>query len=339
MDETHANAIDLFKLVFAICIMGIHTHALNLFPEAVQYYGLQMVFRLGVPYFFVTSGYFFGKKLVKETTQADRIHTALVFSKKMIPPFCVWGGAGLLWEICICIVKRESVRIFEIVHDFVFYPLGAMWFLLACAIAAIIIAVLYNHEHVLLLLALTGYLFALLANTYYFFIEDTFFQTAVDQYMFYFVSARNGFFVGLPLFGAGVFLCRHDIFLFKNKAFITGCLLLSLLIYTFEVIMTREKNAADDRALYFSSIVVGIALLLVARQLVIPYTYSFSVKLRIVSKYIFYLHPFYNAYFGAVLFHITNNGMIQFCYVCACCVATYLIATQKGQRLFKVIIP
>ena len=92
--EQKTNAADLFKVIFAIGIMGIHTRVLNVFPETIKYYVMQIYFRLGVPFFFVASGYFFGTKLIKCTCRTERINSGVLFCKRMVIPFCVWGGAA-----------------------------------------------------------------------------------------------------------------------------------------------------------------------------------------------------------------------------------------------------
>ena len=55
------HTIDFLKLFFALCIVGIHTDLVKIFPsEHTQWYVMQVVFRMGVPFFFVVSGYFLG---------------------------------------------------------------------------------------------------------------------------------------------------------------------------------------------------------------------------------------------------------------------------------------
>lgn len=52
IQEQKTNAIDLFKVIFAIGIMGIHTRVLNVFPEHIQYYVMKIYFRLGSTFLF-----------------------------------------------------------------------------------------------------------------------------------------------------------------------------------------------------------------------------------------------------------------------------------------------
>lgn len=52
-------------------------------------------------------------------------------------------------------------------NNAIFYTPGAMWFISASMIAAIIIALLFNREKFLVIVAILGYSFALITNTYY----------------------------------------------------------------------------------------------------------------------------------------------------------------------------
>lgn len=64
--------LDVCKFVACICIVCIHTAAFSDLIGGGYYYYLQSgVFRLAVPFFFIASGFFFGKQLL---TAKDRNH-------------------------------------------------------------------------------------------------------------------------------------------------------------------------------------------------------------------------------------------------------------------------
>lgn len=49
--EKETNAVDLLKLLFAICVVGIHTQVLDQFSERTNWYITHLLFRLAVPFF------------------------------------------------------------------------------------------------------------------------------------------------------------------------------------------------------------------------------------------------------------------------------------------------
>lgn len=56
--RTQAVCVDLLKLIFAYCVVAIHTQAANKAPLYLQFWTA-----LAVPFFFVCSGYYFQIKL------------------------------------------------------------------------------------------------------------------------------------------------------------------------------------------------------------------------------------------------------------------------------------
>jgi len=56
--RTQAVCVDLLKLIFAYCVVAIHTQAANKAPLYLQFWTA-----LAVPFFFVCSGYYFQVKL------------------------------------------------------------------------------------------------------------------------------------------------------------------------------------------------------------------------------------------------------------------------------------
>lgn len=58
MNIKEYNLIDLLKFLFAICVVGIHTNIAGNSKSTFQWYILNCVFRLAVPFFFCLFGFF-----------------------------------------------------------------------------------------------------------------------------------------------------------------------------------------------------------------------------------------------------------------------------------------
>ncbi len=132
------HTIDFLKLFFALCIVGIHTNLVKIFPsEHTQWYVMQVVFRMGVPFFFVVSGYFLGRKLWNCTDRKEQWHCVGKYIIKLLPPYLVWSIANLI--VTIPLWYRNLGGDLKAVHMMIiktilFYPTGAMWFVLACVL-------------------------------------------------------------------------------------------------------------------------------------------------------------------------------------------------------------
>lgn len=63
MQKKNYKIIDLVKLFFSICIICLHTGGLSFFNEEYKFFIEKFIFRMAVPFFFICSGFFFGKKI------------------------------------------------------------------------------------------------------------------------------------------------------------------------------------------------------------------------------------------------------------------------------------
>ena len=73
--------IDIFKFAFSICVVAIHVHAFEGIP-VVYYWVTRAVFRLGVPFFMVTSSFLLEKKLMSVVSNEERKNVLWKFTKR-----------------------------------------------------------------------------------------------------------------------------------------------------------------------------------------------------------------------------------------------------------------
>ncbi|MBR6089260.1 MAG: acyltransferase family protein, partial [Anaerolineaceae bacterium] len=82
--------VDLGKLFFAICVLGIHTDAFmenRIIHSIIHSY----IFAFTVPYFFICSGFFLGCKLKKIKDKKDYRITLLRYGRRLLIPYLIWG--------------------------------------------------------------------------------------------------------------------------------------------------------------------------------------------------------------------------------------------------------
>ena len=95
-DIEYVNAVDVFKLLFSLCIVGIHTSVLSAFSGDVEWYVMHLVFRLAVPYFFIASAFFYGVKIYRdENNKEHRRSVCRDYIRRNIYYFLFWGGHRL----------------------------------------------------------------------------------------------------------------------------------------------------------------------------------------------------------------------------------------------------
>ncbi len=332
--------IDIIKLICAVFIVGIHTEVLNNKEDTIQWYMMHLLFKLAVPFFFVCSGFLFGKKYLENPADLKKISKKQI--KRLLIPFIFWMLVSLPYEI-ITTVKEEKVFIIviEIIKKAIFYPWGALWFLLA-VIVAIIIEYFFLKKNKLnwaMVLSIFLFVFGLLGNSYYFVIKGTVFQKVMDMYTNIFITTRNGIFVGFPLFTLGICIAQKEEWIktiAKPKLYIL--LGIALILQIGEVTFIRNKAYADDHSLFITTIaMVASVLTLCIRYQYVTFQKLNTKLLRNMSTGIYFMHSPVNRYF--MLLQIPNISNIErFLVVLAITIVIWLILYKINCKYINYII-
>ena len=205
------KCVDFLKFFFCLCIVVIHCDSLSEINPDVKYFITQGLLRLAVPFFFVTSGYFLGKKIKEHPPKIDEVFKKYV--KRLLVPLVVFSLINIILEIIKMIPYMSGPVIFrEIIRHVVFYPWGALWFVQACIVGALLLYPFVKRNNFMgaLLVASLLYSWALVCNNYFFVVQGTFFEPYIRVFMNLCVSARNGFFVGFVYLAIGFFVVRRN---------------------------------------------------------------------------------------------------------------------------------
>lgn len=291
------NTIDFLKFIFAIFIVGIHTEILGNGESFISWFLVHWLFRIAVPFFFVVSGYYLGKKIWNASDKEIK-DIFKNYRYRLCLPFLMWGGIGMLRQSIS--MYRRGTGIWKIIlHDIqtaIFYPQGAMWFVWACIVASFIIQAFLKHKKLMLLsiAVIMGYFFALICNTYYFVIEGTKLKDIVDGYMYYCISARNGIFVGALFILEGMALALDKVqSLFRKSAGWKCWIVFGILELFFicEICLSYKKAFIDDSSLFiiFPVLIPVIVLLAVRYCMKVDLPYR---VFRNLSTSIYFMHRF-----------------------------------------------
>ena len=293
MDNIKQNytTVDAAKMFFCMCVVAFHANAPS-FPSPIDYgYMLEkMIFRLSVPFFFVISGFFFGRKAFSDLAALKC--TTRKFFLRMIPPLAVYSVLnGFCDYIKITAQEQKSAwqAIYTIIRHALFFPRGGLWYLQASVVAVLLLYVFIKRDKLWLALIISGTLYAgsLLGNTYYFLLDGTPFRCIADKYLEIFLTVRNGLFTGFFFMGAGAALGRYNLTV-KTKWIITVGIISYATLFL-ETIYTYNKRTADQHSHFLSYMVLipAIASLCLRFNMTLPLPY---VRLRMLSAGIFFLH-------------------------------------------------
>lgn len=328
------RGVDLAKIFFAFCIIALHADAVRFLPGVWVEIIEKGIFRLAVPYFFVASGFFLYQKVSADPAQSAG-PVIKGYCLRLLRPLIVFELINIAQEVISLL--RAGVGISGIVlnigRSVLFYPHGALWFVQACIIGAILLVPFVKKKRIKLAAVIGAALFcvALICNNYYFLVKGTPLQPVIELYLKLCVSPRNGLFVGFFYLAVGMLCGRVSKWAVAHRT-ATGVVCLGLyLLYFVEILVLYylDLPAKDDGSLYISHVALVPTLLLVTLTMDPPVPQETSVLLRNLSTGMYYLHrPV--LWFVAL---VSSVGILNFAIVAAACVLICIL-TYRSQNKF-----
>lgn len=128
------NAIDSVKLLCAVLVVAMHTTAfLDFGKHTYDIVGL-LFYGFPVPFFFITSGFFFGKKFYKNIDVKSKRECIKKYMARLFVPYIFWGTLYFCLASAIDIVIEHKKLLSTFSHNlwqwFVSSP-GGMWYVQA----------------------------------------------------------------------------------------------------------------------------------------------------------------------------------------------------------------
>lgn len=142
-DKMIYKSVDCAKFFFCLCIVFWHTGAVqSLKIDASEWMITQYILRLAVPFFFITSGFFLGNKLRMVHTDAMYWETIKKYCLRLLKPLIVFELLNILLPLFLHIrhTREDLVEYFcDIIRRIIFYPEGALWYIQASIIGALLL--------------------------------------------------------------------------------------------------------------------------------------------------------------------------------------------------------
>lgn len=287
------DLIDIFKLIFSLCIVALHVGLNSCLDETANWYTVHLIFRLAVPFFFMVSGFFYGRMILQENTDVKQ--KSGTYISRLLFPLTFWLLVSLPFEILNLYNSDTwngiSQTIIILIKKILFYPWGALWYLHAIIVAVFILQFFYARKNYYLpvILGAILYSFALISNSYYYAVQDNqFLSKVVNTYMNIFISSRNGIFVGFLYISLGVLLAKltQEERILKIRYNIP-LLLLSYFILFIEVKILRNKTAFEDHSLF---IIMPVLSFLLVMLILNHKSNGRHILLRNMSTFIYLSH-------------------------------------------------
>ena len=272
------NGVDLFKFLFSFPVVAIHAHLLD-GQEGSCVAALQIVENLAVPFFFVVSGFFLGRKISVGNEFEVYKHYICRFLKMYMIWCFIYLPINIYYEL---IVYKFSIgfTVFDLIRGWLLvgenpysWPL---WYLLASAVAVLLIYIFRKFKcrfPIILLCSLVLFVIGYCYTTYHdvLYNLNPFLHNIMVLYDKTFRTTRNGFFEGLTYIILGLLLARWNSKKVACYAFVGGVIL-----------------SFFNQTLCLLPLGYGIVGLLIHLQ--IGGNKSFFVKFRILSIWVYLLH-------------------------------------------------
>lgn len=326
--EKTYSAIDITKFVFCLGIIALHTNLLSFLPTFEHYLIEKNLLRLAVPFFFISSGYFLASKWYKQNGSSNVIER---YCKRLMLPLIVFSIVYITqYAIYSFIFNGKSIMHIALVlaRNIIFYPMGALWFVQACIVGAILLYpfLKYNKLSFAITCGILLYGVGQLFNSYSFLVSD---WEERDILLLYCKSFRNGFTMGLLWLALG-FKCYQLNKRRPSKSILITTLIIGLILQFFEttaIYYVSNNNLADDGSLFISHFIVIPTLLLLLLQTKCTISNSTSIRLRNLSTGMYFLHTPLKFFFEFLI----NNNQILFFVVLG---SSYLICIFSYKTLF-----
>lgn len=150
MERKKYNALDICKLLMAVCVVAIHTHPLEHCRIPIVNDIYESFVRMAVPFFFLSSGFLLAQKF--ETSFASQKNIAIVrkYLQKIIKMYVVWTVVYLPIALYHFTSSGTGVlkSVLQYIRGFIFigeqYNSWHLWYLLSTIYALVFILVLLN---------------------------------------------------------------------------------------------------------------------------------------------------------------------------------------------------
>lgn len=284
--------IDLFRMLAACFIVGIHVGPLASINESLDYYLFYCIGRIGVPFFMIVTGYF---ALVRIRPQSSVLQNLNRIKKTLIKLMTIYIIATLLYlpatVYSVNIPKSITQLLKQLLFDGTFYHL---WYFPAVIIGLVIIASLYHFmsRKAMTVVCLILYIIGVFGDSYYGVIEAIPFLSKFYSFLFSFSSyTRNGIFFAPIFLWMGLLLAKKKEFEIEKSTWIG--LVVGFIMLLVEGGVTRAFKMQRHNSMYFSLVIVMYYLmtLLLSNKVDMVEGQKKYVMFREVSMWVFILHP------------------------------------------------
>lgn len=340
MPEGNAyRGIDLAKFVMALLVVAIHAGFFTDIDGGAAFVIIQVFARMGVPFFFIASGFFFSKGLAKRRGgEAGYVRS---YVARLLGMFAFWCFVMLPFWTRNLVASRGfgPAQALILLRTIAFDP-GVFWYLEALMVCAFVSWPFVTRDRYGRLLGLGAacYVFGMFGDSYYGLVKDL--PVLGDLYRAYFtvfVHVRKGLPFGLLFFATGALLARREDRLRLGTLPLAAALVVALCLRGLELAFVSKRGLALDNSVSLFVAPPAILAFLLALRAKPGVGDGRARDLRSISSTLFFSHQFmlelvilFVGYTG-----IGMGGTMRWAVAVLLCLALWRLASSRGPAFLR----
>ncbi len=322
--------IDIFRFIFALMIVAIHTSPLSSSSEIGDFIFTRIISRVAVPFFFMTSGFFLISKYTYNNEKLTSFikKTSIIYAVVIILyiPINIYNG-----------YFKADHLLHEIIKDIVFDgTLYHLWYLPASIIGAVIAwySLKYFHYKKALFIASLLYIIGLFGDSCYGIIEGIPYIKSLYELIFQVSDyTRNGIFFAPIFFLLGGYIADSNRCISLKRSVSRFVLFFSLMLTEALILYCLKLQRHDSMYVFLLPVMYYLF------NIILHFKGKRHARLRTISLIIYIIHPFVIIIvrFVAKSLHLQHifikNSMIHYLTVCFISVICSLILTTMQKKI------
>jgi len=149
-DKKYYYGIDVFKLVCSLLVVSIHTSVLMEIGDPLYSIFHDYITRYAVPFFFISSGFFFSDILHASQTTLEIRAGIKKYAFRLLRPFLLWGSLYFLLSLAETVLLDHTPAADAFIGKLhmlaVESPGGGLWYVQALLWLLLILIITYRNE-------------------------------------------------------------------------------------------------------------------------------------------------------------------------------------------------
>ena len=312
------QTIDIMKFIFSICIIAIHSSFLKEVNVTLYSIITMGLFRIAVPFFFITSGYFYYKKVSQNKETKSYI-------LRLIKIFVIFEIIEIILYTPFQLSSLQGIGIVYYLWRIISTGLGgAYWYIISTIISLLIPTPLWKKKKITipLVVGLVLYLFMMTNDSYGAVFEGTFIQNIAKFHTWIWLWPQSGLCSSIFYLSIGAYIYEKQPKVKNMKPL----LILSIILLIVEAYLLQTHGAYDGNG-YLSLIISAPLLFIYVLKHPIHIKFQYFGKM---SLYVYMIHQIMLQVLRFILPVVNNSNELLFVL---CAIITVLLSYLLSKKV------